>query len=226
MTERHFIRMRETFWNQFEALLKTGKKGFKRDAAGFPRLLRLLTGDLNTAKANGFDSAIVERLNRLVLDGNQKLCSARIFSFHEPVEFFTRSFPRAVRFHRKSFGASALLFYGLFFFTMSLCIHNDNFVGRIIGPEMAYQLEEMYNKDGIHYLKPREVSGDADMFAFYIYNNISIAFRIFAGGLLVGIGSLVLLIFNAVFFRSGSRIHDKHRILGNIFFFYLHPQRV
>jgi uncharacterized membrane protein SpoIIM required for sporulation len=204
MTERHFIHIRENSWNQFEALLKTGDREFKLRAAEFPYLLRLLTGDLNTAKANGFDPAIVERLNRLLLDGNQKLCGVRTFSFLAPVKFVVRDFPNTVRSHWRSLGVSALLFYGIFFFTMTLCIHNEIFVQRIIGPEMAYQLEDMYDKDSAHYLKPREVTGDADMFAFYIYNNISIAFRIFAGGLLAGVGSLLLLILNAVFLGAAT----------------------
>jgi uncharacterized membrane protein SpoIIM required for sporulation len=37
------------------------------------------------------------------------------------------------------------------------------------------------------------------MFGFYIQNNISIAFRCFAGGLLLGIGTLFVLLFNGMF---------------------------
>ena len=37
------------------------------------------------------------------------------------------------------------------------------------------------------------------MFGFYIYNNISIGFQTFAGGLLFGLGSLFYLLFNGLF---------------------------
>ena len=37
------------------------------------------------------------------------------------------------------------------------------------------------------------------MFGFYIYNNISIAFRTFAGGVLLGVGSAFVLLFNGLF---------------------------
>jgi uncharacterized membrane protein SpoIIM required for sporulation len=57
----------------------------------------------------------------------------------------------------------------------------------------------MYNPESRHFLKPRNVSNDADMFGFYIFNNISIAFRTFAGGIFAGIGSLLILCFNAGF---------------------------
>src|SRR3546814_19122766 len=36
------------------------------------------------------------------------------------------------------------------------------------------------------------------MFGLYIANNISIGFRTFAGGLLAGVGSLLVLVFNGV----------------------------
>jgi uncharacterized membrane protein SpoIIM required for sporulation len=36
------------------------------------------------------------------------------------------------------------------------------------------------------------------MFGFYIYNNISVGFRTFAGGIAAGIGTLLLLLFNGV----------------------------
>jgi uncharacterized membrane protein SpoIIM required for sporulation len=56
----------------------------------------------------------------------------------------------------------------------------------------------MYDPQSSHFLKPRDVTGDADMFGFYIYNNISIAFRTFAGGMLGGVGSLLFLAYNAI----------------------------
>jgi uncharacterized membrane protein SpoIIM required for sporulation len=37
------------------------------------------------------------------------------------------------------------------------------------------------------------------MFGFYIYNNITIGFQTFAGGLLFGLGSLFYLVFNGLF---------------------------
>ena len=37
------------------------------------------------------------------------------------------------------------------------------------------------------------------MFGFYIFNNISIAFRTFAGGFLAGIGSIIILAINGMY---------------------------
>jgi uncharacterized membrane protein SpoIIM required for sporulation len=62
----------------------------------------------------------------------------------------------------------------------------------------------MYNPESSHYLTPRDAGSDADMFGFYIYNNISIAFRTFGGGILAGIGSLFILCLNGVFMGAAA----------------------
>jgi uncharacterized membrane protein SpoIIM required for sporulation len=204
MTEQYFIRQRELLWNQAEAMLGAGGKEFFAKAESFPRLLRCVSADLNTAKVNGFDPQLVERLNRLVLDGNQKQSMAGNFSLYSVVRFISIVFPGSVRYHWRSFGVCALMFYGLYTFTMLICIDNQQFVNRIIGSEARQELKNMYDKESHYYLKPRAVTEDADMFAYYIYNNTSIAFRTFAGGILFGAGSLLILISNAVFLGAAS----------------------
>jgi uncharacterized membrane protein SpoIIM required for sporulation len=75
-------------------------------------------------------------------------------------------------------------------------------VYQLLGEYTVSGFENMYDPESEQFLQPREVSTDADMFGYYIYNNISIAFRTFAGGIIAGVGSLVSLCFNAVFFGT------------------------
>jgi uncharacterized membrane protein SpoIIM required for sporulation len=75
----------------------------------------------------------------------------------------------------------------------------------------------MYNPASDYFLVPRDVGSDADMFGYYIYNNISIAFRIFAGGILAGVGSLLLLCVNAVFLGTAAG-HIINNGFGGTFF--------
>jgi uncharacterized membrane protein SpoIIM required for sporulation len=198
LTERHFRDSRETAWRNFEASLNASKREFRANAASFPGRLRELTGDLNTAKANSFNPALIERLNRLVLDGGFKLNDARRFSFKEAACFVAFRFPNAVRTHWRSFAAACLLFYTITIFFALLCAKNKDFTVSILGARAMAGIEQMYNPENEHFLKPREVRTDADMFAFYIFNNAGIAFRTFAGGVLAGVGSLIILVLNAV----------------------------
>jgi uncharacterized membrane protein SpoIIM required for sporulation len=216
MTEQYFVHLREEQWNKFESLLKSGRKEFKKNAPDFLVMLRTITGDLNTAKASAFDPVIVERLNRLVLDGNQYV-GVQAFSLISFVEFITKTFPRALRFHWRSFAACSFLFYSVYFVSALLCIYNPDFTDRIIGAESKFDLSKMYDKNNEYYLKPREIPGDADMFGFYVYNNISIAFRGFASGLICGVGSLFVLIFNA-FFLGGATGHLINEGFAETFF--------
>ncbi|MDR0731921.1 MAG: stage II sporulation protein M [Treponema sp.] len=197
MTEHSFIVRRDKFWREFAETL--GSARLMRERADcFPRNFREICQDLNTARAHGFDPALIERLNRMVLEGHQRLYNHRDFSLRPLLIFLTRTFPRAVRAHRRGIGASCLIFYGLALFFALFCLRFPEMAYHILPAFQAESLEEMYDPQSSHFLVPRELSGDADMFGFYIYNNVSIAFQTFAGGILGGLGSLFFLAYNAM----------------------------
>jgi uncharacterized membrane protein SpoIIM required for sporulation len=196
VTERVFITRRNVFWQEFAETL--GSPALMRKRAGrFPQDFREVSQDLNTARAHGFDPALIERLNRMVLEGHQRLYDHHDFSLKPLLLFIARTFPRQLRSQWRGIGAAFLIFYGLALFFSLLCVRFPDMAYQILGRQVE-SIETMYNPQSSHFLKPREVTGDADMFGFYIYNNISIAFRTFAGGILGGVGSLFFLAYNAV----------------------------
>jgi uncharacterized membrane protein SpoIIM required for sporulation len=215
VTERSFITRRDVFWREFAETLGSPRLMRKR-AGRFPQDFREISQDLNTARAHGFDPALIERLDRLVLEGHQRLYDHREFSLQPLFTFITRTFPRQVRAQWRGIGAACLVFYGLAFFFALLCVQFPDMAYRIMGMQ-AGSLEEMYNPESAHFLRPREVTGDADMFGYYIYNNISIAFRTFAGGILGGIGSLFFLAYNAVILGAAAG-HIINMGFGGTFF--------
>jgi len=217
MTQQSFVNRREKFWDEFELMIRGGRKEIKTRSSWFPLGYRELTQDLNTAKAHGFDLSIIERLNSLVLEGNQILYTRRSWSLKTAADFMLRVFPRAVRSQWRSLGAALLVFYGFAFFFGFLCVSHPQFVYQILGEDTVTGLERMYDPASPHYLTPRDVSSDADMFGFYIYNNISIAFRTFAGGILAGVGSLIILCFNGAFLGAAAG-HIINTGFGKTFF--------
>ena len=204
MTQQSFISRREKFWDEFQAAVGSGGKTLKKKASWFPLGYRKLTQDLNTARAHGFDPSIIERLNSLVLEGNQILYTNRTWSLKTAADFILRVFPQAVRSQWRTLGAALLLFYGLGIFFGFLCVRSPAMAYQIMGEDTIQDLESMYDPESYHFLKPRDVSSDADMFGYYIYNNISIAFRTFAGGILAGFGSLVILCINGAFLGAAA----------------------
>ncbi|MDR0324258.1 MAG: stage II sporulation protein M, partial [Treponema sp.] len=199
MTEQVFIKRREHIWTEFSKLILGGKSALKNKAPEFVLKFREITQDLNNAKAYGFDPVIIERLNTLVNEGNQILYARRSWTAKTLLAFIWQVFPQKVRLQWRGILAVTLLFYGIGLFFMFLCLRFPDVAEEFVSSSQLTQIEEMYDPENERYLQPREVSGDADMFGFYIYNNISIAFRIFAGGILAGFGSLLLLCYNAVF---------------------------
>ena len=217
MTQQSFVSRRQQFWNNFEGMIRGGKKSIKSNAASFPKAYRELTQDLNTARAHGFDPSIVERLNTLVLEGNQILYSGKSFSLNGSADFVLRTFPRTVRASWRGLGAAMLIFYGIALFFGFVCIKNPGMAYEIMGKSQAWYIERMYDPDNTHFLKPRQVSSDADMFGYYIYNNITIAFRTFAGGIFAGFGSLLILCINAGFLGAVAA-HIINKGFGETFF--------
>ncbi|GMO32022.1 MAG: stage II sporulation protein M [Termitinemataceae bacterium] len=199
MTEFYFLQQREKSWNDFEVMLLGGKKEIKKNAGLFVESLRDLTSDLNTSKANAFDPAITERLNRLVNDGSHILYKKRSLPLKEFLSFIIKTFPQAVRKNWKVIIACHVIFYGLYIFFALLCAKYKDVTNMMIDAEERHNILSMYDPSSRYFLKPRNITNDADMFGFYIYNNVTIAFRTFAAGFFAGIGSLVSLIFNAVF---------------------------
>jgi uncharacterized membrane protein SpoIIM required for sporulation len=209
MTEQSFVQRRGKVWSEFAVLVTGNRSRLKKGSLQFLKSFREITQDLNTAKANGFDPAIIERLNTLVNEGNQILYS-RHGSVKTLILFLIKTFPQKVRSNWKGILAVSLLFYGLMFFFGLLCFRFPGIAEELVSAFELAQYENMYDPESSHFLQPREVSGDADMFGFYIYNNISIAFRTFAGGILAGFGSLLILCINGI--KSG--IIEGHLIFS------------
>jgi uncharacterized membrane protein SpoIIM required for sporulation len=199
VTEQAFIMRREASWKAFESFVSGSAKEIRAAADSFPLQFRELTQDLNTARSHGFDSAIVERLNILVNEGNQILYGQHDWSFKIAVNYLFNILPRKIRSQWRGFLSCLLLFYGLAIFSALVCIRFPDFVYELMSKYQAESLEEMYDPSSDYFLTPRDVESDADMFGYYIYNNVSITFRTFAGGIFAGIGSLFFLVFNAIY---------------------------
>jgi uncharacterized membrane protein SpoIIM required for sporulation len=72
----------------------------------------------------------------------------------------------------------------------------------VLDGSQVRQLERMYDPQARKLGREREADTDIFMFGFYIKNNISVAFRCFAGGMVIGIGTLLVLFFNGMFMGS------------------------
>ncbi|MDR2181880.1 MAG: stage II sporulation protein M, partial [Treponema sp.] len=189
---------------ELEKIIAGGTSRLRERAAWFPPAFRRISGDLNTARSHGFDPSLIDRLNSLTMEGNQLLYGREPLSVTGGIDLLFRRFPRAVREHWRSFWACFSIFFGLALITALICVRFPDFVYELMSRRTTASLEEMYDPQAEHFLEPRDVEGDADMFGYYIYNNISIGFRSFGGGVIAGIGSLFILAFNGIFIGAAA----------------------
>src|SRR5690606_31091353 len=192
-----FERAREPRWRGLEALLDRLDQA-PGAGAELPRLYRMVCQDLALARDRRFGAALVERLNALALRGHQRLYGAR-GGRGRPLEMLLHRFPAAVRREARLFAVVSLLFYGPALALFALDLVEPDLVYHVLGGAQTAELERMYDPEAEHYGAPRDTVGDFAAFSYYIGNNIGIAFRTFAGGILFGVGSLFFLVLNGVF---------------------------
>lgn len=202
-------------WRRFEVALEKLEKGRKgRDDADFPELYRRVCHCLALARSRLYGTDLEQELNDLVLRGHQQLYRRAGFSWRQAADFVVAGFPRLVRREARLVGLACLLFYGPFAAMAAGVVAYPELVYSVIDPEAAAGFQEMYDPAAS---RDRESQTDFMMFGFYIYNNVSIAFRTFASGILFGVGSIVFLVFNGLVIGTVFG-HMVNAGTGDVFF--------
>ena len=199
MNQEAFEQKHESFWRDFEfqVEMQTNQRGKTEGLEMFPANYRRVCKHLALAKDRMYSAHIVERLNEMAMRGHQLLYRSRSGALQGFGRFFASTFPKAVRREWRLVLLCHLLFYGPLF-GMMFAVHRDEaIIYSVMPPDSVRAFENMYESS-----LDREPGDDFAMFGYYIYNNVGIAFRTFAGGLLAAIGSIFILLFNGVMIGS------------------------
>jgi len=199
-------------WDQYETwvrILSGHRKGLREETdtpakigRQFPALYRQVCHHLAIARARRYSMRLQHRLNQLALEGHQQLYRSRTAFVGKVARFLTSEFPAVFRRRWRFILTAALLLY-LPAIGMAIAVQiKGDLVYSLLEPHQISQIEEMYDPENRVFGRERESDTDISMFGFYIYNNISIGFRTFAGGLIFGIGSVFFLCFNGLFFGA------------------------
>ena len=165
----------------------------------FPTLYRQICHHLALARARRYSAGLEQRLSRLALDGHQHLYRTRLPFVAAFLRFFARDFPAAFRRHWRFTLAAHLVFYLPAFAMAAGVALKPDLIYSMIPPADVANLESMYDPENRRLGRERQADTDLMMFGFYIYNNISIGFQTFAGGLLFGVGSVFYMVFNGLY---------------------------
>ena len=167
-----------------------------------PALFRQICTDLALCENRAYGLGLTERLNDLVIRGYRFVyrgAGSGVYSF---LQFFISTFPRELRRNAKLFWLCFAMLFLPFIPFLFAAKFAPEWIELFLGPEMLSQMESMYGKDATLEGMRGEFSSDFMMFAFYVMNNVSIGFRIFAGGILFCVGSLFFLGYNGLYFGA------------------------
>lgn len=167
-------------------------------ADDFPARYRALCQQLALARSRAYSPTLVERLQLLVAEGHRVLYGARPPGSQGLWTFATVSFPRRLRAEWRVFALACLLFFGPFV-ALGLSVQLWPDMARVVIPaaDLA-RMEAMYSPDNQALGRP-PAEGQFQMFAYYVWNNVRIGFQTFAGGILLGLGTVWFLLFNGIY---------------------------
>ncbi|MCP4429667.1 MAG: stage II sporulation protein M [Gammaproteobacteria bacterium] len=200
MKQQSFEQQHQQRWEDLESQLDKSNKN--RDSAQCAETYMAICQHLALAKQRLYDATLIERLNKLVMQLYRELYRYRSESRLNFYAFFVQDFPLALYRHRY-FIALAILVSIVPGLVAGLWIYfDDTAIYSVLDSSSVRQIEDMYDPAARILGRERESETDIFMFGFYIQNNISVAFRCFAAGLLAGIGTLFVLFFNGLHIGS------------------------
>ena len=212
MKQYAFEKRFHTDWIRFENTLRYlegSRREKKRLNSGltsvsidtFPNDYQQICQHLALAEQRGYSDGLIQRLKQNVMRGHRILYQRRTRFLHGFVTFVTKGFPQVVRREKKLIIILHLLFYGVALLSALISHLYPDSVLLVMNPYELHEMEAMYEKAGEYRpIGMRDSGSNWMMFAYYIFNNISVAFRTFAGGLIFCVGSIFILIFNAIHF--------------------------
>ncbi|MBK1830682.1 stage II sporulation protein M [Verrucomicrobiaceae bacterium R5-34] len=194
-------------WAEYDQTLSRLEK--KRDpsidVSTLPTRFREICTDLALARHRMYGMPMNEHLNELVIRGHKMIHRRAGGTWEMLLRFVAVDFPVAVRKEWRLLIVATLSFVLPLIGVALAGFYWPDFswIQAVLGPQMMQQLDMMYGSsdDQISNLRD-EYGSNFMMFCHYIWNNIGIDFRIYAGGILACLGSLFFLIYNGVFFGA------------------------
>lgn len=190
----HFLSQRKPSWDELDHLLRQApQKSPAKDISRGAELYREVCTDLVRAKSLGCAPSTIAFLDALVSRAHSQLYSGGSARFIRLSHLLSQGFPRAFRNNLRLFVLASVLFWLPFIVALFRSYESESFAAQILPPGMLEQMSNAYQVDPSH----GRTSGDnATMLGFYVFNNVGIAFRCFATGILFGLGSAFFLIYN------------------------------
>lgn len=203
MNKRQFVKQRKKAWLRFERLVRrldrvSFSKLRPKEAAEFSTLLRELSGDLAIIRARGWGQNLASYLNHLVARGHNSFYRAPPGNLAHVVRFIAAGYPRMFRRNVWYFVTAAALFFVPLGVTWTAVQTNPSLASRILPNEALEEMDRNYDFDPDDPERQAFSEMRTMMGGFYVYNNVGIALRAFAVGILLGAMTVYVLVYNGI----------------------------
>jgi uncharacterized membrane protein SpoIIM required for sporulation len=193
-----FVEARRRDWEELQQLLDSKTALHKLPPESISRaaaLYRAVCSDLMRAHGAGYSREVITLLDGLSARAHNALYSAPPHRLGAAWDLLARDFPSTLRRHYRFFALAVALFVlpGVLGFVGAF--RSRAFALQILPASTVEEMEKAYAED-VGKGRPGDVN--ATMAGFYVYNNVGIAFRCFATGVLLGLGSAFFLVYNGL----------------------------
>ena len=233
MRQQAFEQAERATWGRYRTLLdaldgqgKAGRAAWRDPRLPlheFPTLFRDVCGHYALARSRGYSPGLTAELHELVARGHRRLYRRRLpwpprtadisetqeqfpIWVQQILGFLARDFPATLRRHLGVFAlAAGLLFLPMLAMGLA-CYQDGELIYSLIDPAEVANLESTYDPKNLNAGRDsaHRADGQFAMFGFYVMNNVGIGFRSFAGGIFLGLGSALILVFNGLFIGAAA----------------------
>ena len=218
------VREQRREWARYgELLRKSARGGLKQLPEGelrtFGRLYRGVTADLARARTYGAPASVLRSLERWAGAGHNLLYRVTGESIVSVRRWITSGFPRAVRVHHRPILLASLLLFGSMGVSFGLVRSNPVLARYMTSSGMLERAESTPRGDiDAAYV---DIPGTLMPLAStgLITNNVQVALLAFAGGVLAGSLTVLLLVFNGVHLGTVLGLYANEGLLSVILAF-------
>ena len=197
MREAAFVKQNKDKWLRFERLIQNN---ISISPSELSRLYVELTEDLNYAQTFYSNSETSTYLNELSVGIHQKIYKTKKESKNKFYQFYFKEFPLFFYQYRSTLLLAFLIFLGFSAIGAYSSASDDGFVRLILGDAYVNStIENIQKGDPMAVYKK---ANETDMFLGITLNNIKVALYAFVAGILAGLGTIFIVMQNAIMLGS------------------------
>ncbi|HET6230968.1 MAG TPA: stage II sporulation protein M [Longimicrobiaceae bacterium] len=206
------FRRQRPAWDEYAGLLaKARDRGLdalpESQVSRFAALYREVAADLARARTYGASPELLYMLERTVGAGHNLLYRPPRRSWRALKQWLTGGFPALVRMRWRALALASALFYVPGVITYTALRVRPDLQREVVSPVLIARAEEAAEKEkaGKGYVELSDLQMPS-MAVGIAANNVQVTFATFAGGILLGLGTVASLVYNGVSLGGGLAV--------------------